>query len=215
MRTTKDGACIIRARLHYAWLFQPREKEVDREDKDGTVTKVKIHQYEALLLIPKQPGPFTHREHTPQGDIDGLQEAIKQSAMKKFPDLAGVLIPLSDGDSKGNSGMETPKWPGYWHMNVKQQAGEGRAPIILRDSTMGVPKESDWKWGDWADVKINFSAYHNKRKGVSAYLQGVQFWFVDDKLGGGGAPSDDGFEADPNATTSKAASDPDDPFAEE
>lgn len=212
MRTTKDGAIIVRARIHFAHLWKPREKTVKRKDKEGVEREVTIRQYEALLLFPKQPHPFSP---DPEADIKGIQEEIKRAALKKFPDLSGLTLPFNDGDSTGKSGMETPRWPGYWHMNVKQNED---SPPVLRDGNLKEPNPSDWKWGDWADVKINLSVYQNAGKGVSAYVQGVQFLFVDEKLGGGGSNTDEGFEAQPGSYLGNAGApgvDPDDPFSDE
>lgn len=172
-------------RMSYAHVFKPRRNEM----KEGQPL-----EYSATLLIPKEKHQYLA---DPKAEIDGIVGCVKTAAEAKFPGAKGYDKPLRDGDIETN-GEGEPKYPGYWFMNVKTNAEDrnGDPKMLLVVDGRGVPIGGGFESGDWAKVKVNFAAYdHKGKKGVGAYLDGVQWLYKDEPFGSPAGTTPDEFEA--------------------
>ena len=178
----KPTICIAGpARLSYANLFKPRKNDLSQKTEFSTV-----------LLIPKNPHQY---QSDGKAEGAGITKCIKAAAADKWGEKAGSYRnPLKDGDIEKNGDGES-KHPGHWFITVK--TGEEYPPMIINPARepFGLEspeqKRNSWQSGDWAKVKISFKAYESgPNKGVSGYLQAVQFLHKDEPFGGGASTND-------------------------
>lgn len=200
------------ARAIYPYVFKARKNEL----KEGQPMEYKI-----TLLIPKTP--HSHLP-TPDEEIKGLRECMKQAAIETFgPNPPkGLKYPLKDGDVAPEG--EEPPHPGNFYITAKTNAAwpDGEPKNLVVCDGRGVPIGAVFGGGDWCKVKITFKGYNNQaNKGVAAYLGGVQWLYKDDAIGGGGADTTpEEFEAVADAHTALnghgngSAVEEYDPFAE-
>lgn len=164
-------------RLSYMNVFKPK-----LNDMKG------IHQYSAVLLIPKEPSEYLA---DPKSEAKAFHEIVKTLMAEKF----GAQMPskwrnpLQDGDTETNSAGD-PKNQGYWFINCS--ADEDYRPALIDGAKREV--KDGWNSGDWGKVKLRLYAYDQKgNKGVGCGLLAIQFLYKDESLGGGGN-DDSGFE---------------------
>lgn len=181
-------------RMSHAHVFTPRENKM----KDGQPL-----EFSTVTLIPKEKHKFLAE---PKVEVEGVVACVKAAADAKFGAGAkGYDKPLRDGDIELNADGE-PKYPGYWYMNVKTNAldRDGNPKNLVVVDGRGVPVGGGFESGDWAKVKVNFAAYdHKGKKGVGAYLEGVQWLYKDEPFGSGNRTSADEFEPVSDAVTAE------------
>ena len=184
-------------RMSYAHVFEPRHNDLSEKD-----------EYSCVCLIPKEANAFCA---DPKGEIKKIADMVKAVAAEAG--LKGEWRnPFKDGDKETNANGE-PRHPGYWFISAK--TGADYAPMVIDHRRVPIGKDSGYQSGDWAKVKIKVAAYDAKvNKGVTAYLQAVQ-WLHKDEPFGGNALDGFGEEAALGASSAPAGADDDfDPFAD-
>jgi len=174
----QNNATIIvgPVRMSYAHIYSPRRNELAERD-----------EFSCVCLIPKESHQFLG---DPEEQLTMLRETIENAGSE----LKGSWkSPLKDGDKELN-GQGQPRHPGYWYFNAK--TGADYPPMVIDDRRVPIGKDSGWTSGDWAKVKVRVASYDAKvNKGVTIYLQAVQFLHKDEPFGSdplaGFAPADD------------------------
>jgi hypothetical protein len=157
-------------RFAFLNIFKPREQ------LDGS------HGYDAVLLIPKEPGEFCD---DPKAVGRKLTEMIKNAAGER---QGKYDSPLRDGDVEV-SGEGVPKFPGYWFVRAK--AREEYPPIVIDGQRSPVTARDGWTSGDWGNAKLSCYWYDKSgKRGVGVGLRGIQFLYKDDSFGVADSPED-------------------------
>lgn len=176
MKTYADKPTVCLAgpvRFSYANLFKPRKNDLSGKT-----------EYSVVLMIPKEPHQF---QSDGKAEGAGITSCIKAAAAEMFGENKNFRNPLKDGDAEKN-GEGYPKYPGHWFLTCK--TGEEYPPMVIDGQRIPLgadsieQKRQNWQSGDWGKAKVSFKAYDlNGVKGVSAYLQAVQFLYKDEPFG--------------------------------
>lgn len=129
--------------------------------------------------------------------FEDIENAIKKVAIKKWgvKDADKIIksirnIPnrfcLRDGDEK--------EYDGYAGNMFIKASSTARPTVVDRDRTSLTAQDGRPYSGCYCNVSLEFFAYDNSGKGISAKLRGVQFLRDGDAFAGGGVASADEFE---------------------
>lgn len=163
-------------RLSYVNIFEPRKSEDDRSSK-----------YSALLLIPKSDTKT----------VTAIRAAIEAATQIGKDKVYGGKIPKNlkitfrDGDEEKDLD-EQPEFEGHYFMNVTSLRKPGivdRRRVPITDSTAVYS-------GCYARVDINAAPFNFEgTKGVSFYLNNVQFVRDGEPLGASSESAETAFDA--------------------
>ena len=160
-------------RLSYANLSEPRAFNGQKE------------KYSVSCIIPKSD----------KGTIAKITRAVNEAKEEGKTVLWGntipgkLLTPLHDGDTD-KAGDEA--YANAVYLNASNQ----KKPGLYGRDAKPIADESMLYSGCYAKVDVVFKAYDNASKGVTSYLQGVQFVRDGELLGGGAYCSFDAIEED-------------------
>lgn len=143
---------------------------------------------------PKYSATFIVRKDDPQ--VDKILAAVITEAKDKFGSKIKDRLPssyhnpLKDGDDVAD---EHPELEGCYYIRTSSQS----APTVLDRAKRHLPAEDEKIYaGCYVNASINIAPFDAEvNKGVTAYLNGVQFYMDGERFGGGGDCSDD-FEAE-------------------
>lgn len=167
-----------KVRLSYAFLFKPRKRDGDGEDREP--------QYSTAILIPK---------NTPEGrETYKKLRAAQQAALEEGKAKLGGTIPkkwkdtIHDGDEEADLD-NNPEYAGHWYLT----ASNTRKPGLIDRDRDPILEESDLYSGCYARVSLNAYAYNYQgTKGVTFSLRNVQKLADGEAFGGvNTAPEDD------------------------
>lgn len=168
-------------RLSYPHLFRP-------ESFDGQDPK-----YSCVLIITKD-----------DAQVEKIKEAIYKAGAEKFGNKvkpgswpSNLHWPLKDGDDKADT---NPEYEGCFFISPTS-----KSPVVLLDRAKRKLTEEDDKLypGCYVNASLTVAAFDAAmKKGVSVYLNGIQFFGDGDRLAGHDATGDfdqldedeDGFE---------------------
>jgi hypothetical protein len=148
---------------------------------------------------------------------------MKTSPMYVLEAVRATAVILKDGDYAGED--EEPKYPGYWFIKASTNAewpdGEPKTLVVV--DGQGKAIASGFGSGDWCKAKVTFKAFNKQvNKGVTCYLEGVQWLYKDEPFGESTGTDPSEFEVvnDAHAVATvgasvKPATDEYDPFDEE
>jgi hypothetical protein len=189
----KPGKCQIGpARASFANVFKPRAEKKE----DGS----EVLKYSITLLIPKE----AHKHlPDPNAEIDGIRKLVTEAAKTKWGDKPPAKLhnPVKDGDVETN-GNGDPMYPGYWFIKASTNATfpSGDDKNLLVVNGLGEPIGSGFESGDWCRCKLQIATFDRPtKKGVTCYLEGVQWLYKDEPFA---KPKDDNdFETVADAAT--------------
>lgn len=150
-------ALIVSCRLAYPSLFEARSF-------DGGPA-----YYEATVLIPKDE------------DTTHIREAAKAAITKKFglDPPKGLRNPIRDGDAED----ARAEYAGYWYLKVKSK----NPPQVIDGRKQRITDTTQVRSGDHCRVSCNAVGYDkNGNRGVSFWLNNVQWIEAGEPIGGGG-----------------------------
>lgn len=169
---------IRNARLSYEHIFQPSAL-------DDTQTP----KYSATLIIPKD-----------HADLGAIKRALFEAGAEKFPQPfgsntwpTGYTCAMKDGDRDlaGDGTLLCEKNPEYKGCYVLK-ASSTRRPITINRNKAAITEEDGIIYsGCYVNVSVAFAGYEfgKIKKGVTCYLNGVQF-VADGERFGSDATSD-------------------------
>lgn len=151
-------------RLSYEHIFTPSAFDDSQDAK-----------YSATVIIPK--------DHT---DLPALKRAFAEAGAEKFPTLfggnawpKGVTCALKDGDKDTNASGEVlcEKNPEYANSYVLMANSSKRPLVIDRNKSALTEQDGRPYSGCYVNVALGIGGYEfgKLKKGVKAYLNGVQF----------------------------------------
>ncbi|HCR83888.1 MAG TPA: DUF2815 domain-containing protein [Lachnospiraceae bacterium] len=131
-------------------------------------------KYSVTLLIPKDDKKTLNAIRKA---IDtAKREGIKEKWKGKEP--RDLWNPLRDGDEE--KADEHPEYAGMYFLKAKSDS----KPILLDEYKDEILDETELYSGCWGRANINFFAFDNNTKGVSAGLNALQKKRDDDAFGG-------------------------------
>ena len=131
-------------------------------------------KYSVTLLIPKDDKKTLNAIRKA---IDtAKREGIKEKWKGKEP--RDLWNPLRDGDEE--KADERPEYAGMYFLKAKSDS----KPILLDEYKDEILDETELYSGCWGRANINFFAFDNNTKGVSAGLNALQKKRDDDAFGG-------------------------------
>lgn len=159
-------------RLSYEHIFTPSAFDDSQDAK-----------YSATLIIKK--------DHP---DLPALKRAFVEAGTEKFPSLfggaawpKGVTCALKDGDKDTNASGEvlSEKNPEYANSYVLMANSTKRPPVFGRRKEALTEQDGKIYSGCWVNVLLGIGGYEygKVKKGVKAYLNGVQFVADDEPFG--------------------------------
>jgi hypothetical protein len=169
MKVKLSNVCLAFPDLYEARAFKPGDKP----------------KYKATFLLPKDD---------PQ--IKTIEAAILATATEAWKDKAATTIKsirsnpnkfcFQDGDTK--------EYDGYTGMLALSAGNTARPLVIDQQKNPLAPQDGKPYAGCFVNASIEFFAYDNSGKGISASLRGVQFAHDGDAFGGGTPASPDEFD---------------------
>jgi len=172
-------------RLSYEHIFTPSAFDDSQDAK-----------YSAVLIIPK--------DHS---ELAALKQAFVEAGAEKFPTLfngnawpKGVTCALKDGDKDTNQNGEvlSEKNPEYANSYILT-ANSSRRPLVV-DRNKSALTEQDGKIysGCYINVLLGIGGYEfgKLKKGVKAYLNGVQFFADGERFGSDALSAFDSLDGD-------------------
>ena len=174
--TDADGVRVrtAKGRLSYPSLFSP-----NKDDK-----------YSASLLFPKD------------ADLSELEAAIETAAKlffgpdyaKKYPSLKRPILLTAKSPAIG---VDPEAFPFFIRASTKAASDKPKPGVVGWDPKAGpITDPSEAYPGRWAILSIKVKGYDkDKNKGVTCYLSNAQLLERGDRLGGGGIPASEEFEA--------------------
>jgi hypothetical protein len=196
----KCKAVVGPGRLSFLNVFKPSPKFGTEKTPDP------IYEYSTTLWLPKEPNKYVSAEVLAD-NIKGIKELMKAAAEAKWGTKrpAKLAVPMKDGDTEVNGRGELVA-PGHYYFRAK--SGAEFKPKLVNGNN--APVHDGWESGDWANVAITAKAYeHAGKSGITFYLSGVQFLYVDEHFGSNDA---DEFDTVDGAHVPK--SEDHDPFAD-
>ena len=172
-------------RLSYEHIFTPSAFDDSQEAK-----------YSATLIIPK--------EHA---ELPKLKKAFLDAGAEKFPTLfggaawpKGVTCALRDADKDTNQSGEvlSEKNPEYKNSYILQANSTRRPAVYDRDKSLLVEADGKIYSGCYINVLLGIAGYEfgKVKKGVKAYLNGVQFVADGERFGVDAADAFDALDGD-------------------
>lgn len=171
----RETEALIKGRLSYAYLVEPRKANDGQEPKYTTVVIIDKNDKKSL------------------GSLKAAIEAVKASDKGKqaLANAAGVIpgnikTTLHDGDDSGR-----PECAGSYYINVSSRnkpllLGRDRRPMNDDDA------RAELYSGCYAQVIVNLAPYNTSgNKGITAYMQAVMKWHDGERLGGATVNVDD------------------------
>ncbi len=171
-----------RVRTSYLVVFKPKLET-------NKTTGEQFEKWSAMLLIPKDTaeGKATYKK---------LRMAEKAELEEKFgdkiPRKRNKLVrdgddqdDLPDGKNPVNVGDEP--YAGHWFVNTSTN----EAPQVVDRKREPILNASEFVSGDYCRASLNVKAYDNESRGVSAYLNMIQFLEKGEPLGSTSRPEDD------------------------
>jgi len=168
------GVRTARGRLSYPYLFAP-----NKDDK-----------FSVSLLFPKT------------ADLTALEEAIELAAKeffgpdyaKKYPKLKKPILKTAESPAIG---VDPEEFPFFIRTNTRATSGKP-GPQIVDHDLAPVTDPLEVYAGRWAILSITVKGYDvDGNRGVTCYLSNVQVLEHGERLGGGGIPAAQEFEAVP------------------
>jgi hypothetical protein len=175
-------------RLSYEHIFTPSAFDDSQEAK-----------YSATLIIPK--------EHA---ELPKLKKAFLDAGAEKFPTLfsgasawpKGVTCALKDADKDTTQSGEilSEKNPEYKNSYILQANSTRRPGVYDRDKTPLVEADGKPYSGCYINVLLGIAGYEfgKVKKGVKAYLNGVQFVADGERFGSDAVDAFDALDGDTN-----------------
>lgn len=157
-------------RLSYPHLFKPEQFDDNQDPKYGCV-----------LLIQKDD---------PQ--IKTIKEAILKAGQEKFPGKikadkwpSNLHYPLKDGDDKADT---NPEQAGCYVISCNSKT----KPVLLDRAKRPLTEEDDKLYpGAFVNASLNAAGFDvTTKKGVSIFLNGLQFFADGERLAGHDATND-------------------------
>ena len=162
-------------RLSYPHLAEPRESQ------DGGKAK-----YSATLLIPKEDKETLKKIHAAiQNAVDDYREKNGAQSLPAKPKTT-----LHDGDGTRDDGSDFgPECKGHYVITVSTQD----QPLLVDQQRREVTDITKTFYpGCWVVAVLNFKGYNFAgKKGITAYLNGLQFAKDGDPLGEARASAND------------------------
>lgn len=174
-------------RVEYPSVFTPRHNNLSGKD-----------EYEVTMLIPK----------TDAATVDAINKAFAKIVEGEKAGNGGawkgvvpprIPTPLHDGDApKENGNSYGPECKGHYVMRVAADKAVMKYPIVVVDAArQEILDPTKIYSGCWCKVAFNCKSYDaGGKKGITAYLQGVQFIRDDEPIGGGAKTAESMFDAE-------------------
>jgi hypothetical protein len=148
-------------------------------------------RYSITILIPK----------TDKKTIEAIEKtqrlAFEEGGENMFGKIpfssAKIEKPLKDGDDKLE---EKPEQIEYKDMYYLKATSWYKPKVVDRDANIPIIDSDEIYAGCWVRVSLEFKAYNNVQKGVSARLYNVQKWKDDERFGGSTSNPEDDFNDD-------------------
>lgn len=173
-------------RLSYEHIFTPSKFD---ENQDSA-------KYSATLIIPKD-----------HADLTALKQAMLEAGKETFPSdfnvsgwPKGYTCSLKDADREHDSNGEllADKRPAYKGCYILE-ANSSRRPIVVNRDKSAIAAEDGIIYpGCYINVSLGIAGYtYGKvKKGVKAYLNGVQFFAPGERFGSDALSDFDELDAD-------------------
>ena len=154
-----------KVRIAYPALFTPRAFKAGDKQK-----------YSVQVVVPKSE----------KATVDKIQAAIEAEMVEEFGPATkkGQLkIGFRDGDTEDMG----PDYENCYFFNATNQHKPGTVDVNL-DPIIDPDQISS---GDWARVSVNVKAFRSEAKGITFYVNNVQWLEPGDPIGNRARPEDD------------------------
>jgi hypothetical protein len=141
-------------------------------------------EFSTQVLIPKSD----------TATIAALKAAVAEALADKFNGKRppGARNPIKDGDAPVADGAKElgEEYAGHWYISAK--CSEDRAPQVVDSEGQDILSSKEFGSGDWGRVSVTAFGYDQKvNKGVSFWLNNVQFLEKGEPLSGRSNAADD------------------------